>query len=89
MPRTMKDRVRELTPRHREIVRLVSLGCNSSDIATILDLKPNSDQANARRSPQVRFQTIKSIRRDRILALHTRPYDADENLINVKGYEWK
>ena len=42
MPRTLKDRVRDLTLRLREVVRLVSLGCTLSEIATILDLKPNT-----------------------------------------------
>ena len=42
MPRTMKERVRDLTPRHREVVRLVSLGCTFSEIAAILDLEPST-----------------------------------------------
>ncbi len=42
MPRTMEKRVRELTPRHREVVRLVSLGCTLSEIAAILDVVPNT-----------------------------------------------
>jgi len=42
MRRTMNDRVRDLTPRHREVVRLVSLGCNLAEIAAILDLEPST-----------------------------------------------
>jgi len=38
MPQSMKDRVRDLTPRHREVVRLISLGCTLSEIAAILGL---------------------------------------------------
>ena len=38
----MKERVRELTPRHREIVRLVSLGCTLSEISAIQDLAPGT-----------------------------------------------
>ncbi len=53
MPRTMKDRVRELTPRHREIVRLVSLGCNLSEIAAILDLKPNTADVHKNTAMQI------------------------------------
>ena len=34
----MKTRVKELTPRHREVVRLVSLGCSTEEIAAILNL---------------------------------------------------
>ena len=46
MPRTMKDRVRDLTPRHREVVRLVSLGCSQLEIAAILNLHPNTIDAH-------------------------------------------
>ncbi len=42
MPRTMKERVADLTPRHREVVRLVSLGCTLTEIAAILGLEPNT-----------------------------------------------
>ena len=38
----MKDRVRELTPRQREVVRLASLGCTHPEISKILDLKRNT-----------------------------------------------
>ena len=42
----MKDRVRDLTPRHREVVRLVSLGCSQLDMAAILNLHPNTIDAH-------------------------------------------
>ncbi len=42
MARTMKERVRDLTPRHREVVRLVSLGCTLTEIAAILDIDPST-----------------------------------------------
>ena len=38
----MKKRVKSLTKRHREIVRLVSLGCTMNEIADILDVSPNT-----------------------------------------------
>jgi DNA-binding CsgD family transcriptional regulator len=40
MPRSMKDKVRDLTPRLREIVRLVSLGCSQVEIGAILGIEP-------------------------------------------------
>ena len=52
MPRTLKDRVRDLTLRQREVVRLVSLGCTLSEIATILDLKPNTIDVNKKSAMQ-------------------------------------
>jgi DNA-binding CsgD family transcriptional regulator len=36
----MNDKVRELTPRLREIVRLVSLGCTQTEIGAILGIQP-------------------------------------------------
>jgi len=38
----MKERVRDLTPRHREVVRLVSLGCSHPEVAAILDIAPST-----------------------------------------------
>ncbi len=38
MSNSMKDRIAALTPRQREVVRLVSLGCIVEEIAYILDL---------------------------------------------------
>lgn len=38
----MKERVRDLTPRHREVVRLLSLGCSVPEIAAVLDIAPNT-----------------------------------------------
>jgi len=38
----MKERVRDLTPRPREVVRLISLGFTIPEIAAILDVAPNT-----------------------------------------------
>jgi DNA-binding CsgD family transcriptional regulator len=38
----LKSRVAKLTERHRQVVRLVSLGCTINEIAEILDLSPNT-----------------------------------------------
>ena len=38
----MKERVRELTPRHREVVQLICLGCTMSVTAAILDLETST-----------------------------------------------
>lgn len=38
----MKARVKTLTPRHREIMRLISLGCTTPEIARILGLQPST-----------------------------------------------
>lgn len=38
MPTDMKERVGTLTPRHREILRLISLGCTNAEIGSILGL---------------------------------------------------
>lgn len=42
MPDRLKARVAKLTERHRQVVRLVSLGCTITEIAEILDLSPNT-----------------------------------------------
>ena len=42
MSTTMKDRVNQLTPRQREVVRLVSLGCTMDEAAAILKLSPST-----------------------------------------------
>jgi len=42
MSQKMKDRVRDLTPRHREVVRLISLGCSVPEAAAILDIEPST-----------------------------------------------
>ncbi|MAT71902.1 MAG: hypothetical protein CMJ58_20555 [Planctomycetaceae bacterium] len=42
MPTSMKDRVSQLTPRQREVVRLVSLGCTMDEAAAILKLSPST-----------------------------------------------
>ena len=38
MPDRMSQKVATLTPRHRQIVRLISLGCSVPEIAAILGL---------------------------------------------------
>ena len=40
--RDMKARVKALSPRLRQVVRLVSLGCTIDEIADVLDLSPNT-----------------------------------------------
>jgi DNA-binding CsgD family transcriptional regulator len=42
MAGTMKARVARLTPRQREVVRLVSLGCTIGEMAAILRLAPST-----------------------------------------------
>ena len=42
MPKDMKQRVAALTPRLREIARLISLGCTHDEAAAILGLSPNT-----------------------------------------------
>ncbi len=46
MPQSMKDRVRDLTQRHREVVRLISLGCSMEEMAKILNLHPSTIDAH-------------------------------------------
>ncbi|MCA9234314.1 MAG: response regulator transcription factor [Planctomycetales bacterium] len=38
----LKQRVATLTPRHREVLRLISLGCSVNEIAAILKLSPST-----------------------------------------------
>jgi DNA-binding CsgD family transcriptional regulator len=42
MSNVMKARVKSLSPRLREVVRLVSLGCTIDEVAAVLDLSPNT-----------------------------------------------
>ena len=42
MPADMKQRVAALTPRQREIARLISLGCTTDEAAAILRLSPST-----------------------------------------------
>jgi DNA-binding CsgD family transcriptional regulator len=42
MPDHFRSRVAKLTQRHRQVVRLVSLGCTITEIAEILGLSPNT-----------------------------------------------
>jgi len=45
----MKQKVAALTPRPRQVVRLISLGCTVDEIAAILDVAPNTaDNQRAR-----------------------------------------
>ncbi|MBN1853607.1 MAG: response regulator transcription factor [Pirellulales bacterium] len=42
----------ELTPRQREVVRLVSLGCTVEEIALVLDLSPSTVDNHKTRAMQ-------------------------------------
>ncbi len=42
MPDPMKERIRDLTPRLREVVRLISLGCTVIETAAILGIDPST-----------------------------------------------
>lgn len=40
MASSMAKRITDLTPRQREVVRLISLGCSCPEVAEILDISP-------------------------------------------------
>jgi DNA-binding NarL/FixJ family response regulator len=42
MAQSMNEKVRGLSPRLREVTRLVSLGCTNEQIAAILGLEPST-----------------------------------------------
>lgn len=49
----MKSRVAALTPRQREVVRLISLGCTVKEAAGVLDLAPNTVDNHRTRAMKV------------------------------------
>jgi DNA-binding CsgD family transcriptional regulator len=53
MDKKMKTRVAALTPRQREVVRLISLGCTVKEAAGVLDLAPNTVDNHRTRAMKV------------------------------------
>jgi DNA-binding CsgD family transcriptional regulator len=49
----VKERVGELTPRQREVVRLTSLGCTVNEIAKILDIAPSTADNHRSRAMKI------------------------------------
>ncbi len=69
MPRTMKERVLDLSPRHREVVRLISLGCTITEIAAILGIEPSTVD-NHRHAAMLTLGVSKSTLLTRIAIKH-------------------
>lgn len=67
--KNMKDRVATLTPRHREVLRLISLGCTIPEIADILGLA-SSTADNHRAELMRRLDVGKSVLLVRIAIKH-------------------
>jgi DNA-binding NarL/FixJ family response regulator len=42
MPRSMKEKVRGLPPRLRQVVRLISLGCTIDEMAAVIGIQPRT-----------------------------------------------
>jgi DNA-binding CsgD family transcriptional regulator len=53
MDTKIKTRVAALTPRQREVVRLISLGCTVKEAAGVLDLAPNTVDNHRTRAMKV------------------------------------
>jgi DNA-binding CsgD family transcriptional regulator len=53
MDTKIKARVAALTPRQREVVRLISLGCTVKEAAGVLDLAPNTVDNHRTRAMKV------------------------------------
>jgi DNA-binding CsgD family transcriptional regulator len=53
MDKKMKTRIAALTPRQREVVRLISLGCTVKEAAGVLDLAPNTVDNHRTRAMKV------------------------------------
>jgi DNA-binding CsgD family transcriptional regulator len=53
MADVMKDRVKSLTPRQREVVRLNSLGCTVEEIAKILKIAPSTADDHRARAMKI------------------------------------
>jgi DNA-binding CsgD family transcriptional regulator len=49
----VKERIGELTPRQREVVRLTSLGCTVNEIAKILDIAPSTADNHRSRAMKI------------------------------------
>ena len=69
MPLAMKARVASLTPRHREIARLISLGCTIQEMAAILRLSPSTVD-NHKTQLMRRLGTDKSVLITRLAMKH-------------------
>jgi DNA-binding CsgD family transcriptional regulator len=53
MPDQMKERIGELTPRQREVVRLTSLGCTVNEIAKVLGIAPSTADNHRSRAMKI------------------------------------
>jgi DNA-binding CsgD family transcriptional regulator len=53
MSDVIKERIAELTPRQREVVRLTSLGCTVNEIAKILDIAPSTADNHRSRAMKI------------------------------------
>jgi DNA-binding CsgD family transcriptional regulator len=49
----MKERIAELTPRQREVVRLTSLGCTVNEIAKVLGIAPSTADNHRSRAMKI------------------------------------
>jgi DNA-binding CsgD family transcriptional regulator len=49
----IKERVAELTPRQREVVRLTSLGCTVNEIAKVLGIAPSTADNHRSRAMKI------------------------------------
>lgn len=49
----MKERITELTPRQREVVRLTSLGCTVNEIAKVLGIAPSTADNHRSRAMKI------------------------------------
>lgn len=78
MPSAMKQRVAALTPRQREIARLLSLGCTVNEAAAILRLSPSTVDNHKSRLMQT-LGTDKSVLLTR-LAIKYRLSSMDDKL---------
>ena len=53
MPNPMRTRVAALTPRHREVVRLISLGCTVGEISRILRIATSTADNHRARAMKI------------------------------------
>lgn len=89
----MKQRVAALTPRQRQIARLISLGCTIEEIAAILGLSPSTVDNHKSRLMKV-LGTDKSVLIARIAVKHrVSPIDdkltpAEKRRSGRKGDGW-